>query len=185
MSPADRPSTRAQRGDEAVQLAHELSDRITRERKTVRAIKDHLLAVAEPVEPPAPEERLHAPSRQAPAVEAGEAWLPLGEVLCWRQGMPADDGLPEGGLRLELAGEVDMSGALRLRTLVAGLLGDGLPRLGLDLGQVSFMDSNGLSALLWVRRQAMTTDTELVLTKVHPQLLRLFQVTGLDALLLR
>lgn len=180
MSRAARASAASsdQQGNAAVQLAHELKDRIARERRTVRALKDHLLAAAEPVAAPR-EERLQAPSRKAPAVVGDDAWLPLGEVLCWRRGATA-----EGAMLLELAGEVDMSGALRLRTLVSDLLEDGLPQLSLDLGQVGFMDSNGLSALLWVRRRAMSTGTAFTLTDVHPQLQRLLHVTGLDSILL-
>ena len=168
-----------QQGDEAVALAHELSDRIARERQTVKALKDHLISAVQPVEDPHEEERLHAPSRQAPAVVGEDEWLPLGEVLCWRRGATA-----EGSLLLELAGEVDMSGALRLRTLVSDLLDAGERHLSLDLGRVTFMDSNGLSALLWVRRRAMTSETGFAVTEVHPQLLRLLHVTKLDSILL-
>lgn len=179
MSPAGKRPVRTtdQQGDDAVQLAQELQGRIARERRTVRALKDHLLSAAEPA--PVPDERVQAPSRKAPAVVGEDAWLPLGDVLCWRRSETAD-----GALLLELAGEVDMSGALRLRTLVTELLADGPPCLALDLGQVAFMDSNGLSALLWVRRRAMSTRTELVVTQVHPQLLRLLHVTKLDTILL-
>lgn len=181
MSPAGKRPVRTtdQQGDDAVRLAQELQGRIARERRTVRALKDHLLSAAGPESVPEQDERVQAPSRKAPAVVGEDAWLPLGDVLCWRRSETAD-----GALLLELAGEVDMSGALRLRTLVTELLEDGLPRLALDLGQVAFMDSNGLSALLWVRRRAMSTKTELVVTDVHPQLLRLLHVTKLDSILL-
>ena len=181
MSPARRSAAaaREEQGEVAVQLAQELQDRIARERQTVRALKDHLLTAAQPATPAEEPERVHAPSRTAPAAVGQDGWLPLGECLCWR----SDTG--EDGLLLELAGEVDMSGALRLRTLVADLLQGRPPRLLLDLGQVSFMDSNGLSALLWVRRQAISSGSGLTVTQVHPQLLRLLHVTRLDGILLQ
>lgn len=171
-------AAQTEQGEEAVALAHELSDRIARERRTVRALKDHLLSVVEPAVVPE-EERLQAPSRRAPVLRDQETWLPLGECLRGRRYLSE-----EGPVVLELAGEVDMSGALRLRTLVSDLLGEDVEHLTLDLAQVSFMDSNGLSALLWMRRRAMSTGTALVISEVHPQLLRLLHVTKLDAILL-
>ncbi len=166
-----------QRGEQAVQMAHELKDRIARERRTVRAIKDHLLAAVEPGG--ASDERVQAPTRSAPELLVQDDWYPLGECLRVRRGRFGPD-----AVCLELAGEVDLSGSLRLRQLVTDVLEGGARQLSLDLGQVSFMDSNGLSALLWVRRRAMATEAAFWITAVHPQLLRLLHITKLDAILL-
>lgn len=177
---ADETARQQERtGQRAVALAHELSDRIARERRTVRALKDHLINAAEPLTEQ-DEERLQPPSRRAPDLVDQEAWLPLGECLRGRRYLSGD-----GAVVLELAGEVDMSGALRLRALVSDLLDDSVKQLCFELSQVSFMDSNGLSALLWVRRRAMTTGVQFGITALHPQLLRLLYVTKLDSILLQ
>lgn len=183
MSRAARQSaTPQEQGDQAIALAGELTDRIARERRTVRALKDHLISAAEPAHDAVPEQdapRVHAPSRRAPVLVDQDTWHPLGECLRCRRYLSED-----GVVVLELAGEVDMSGALRLRTLVSDLLDETVEQLSLDLAQVSFMDSNGLSALLWIRRRAMATETAFLVCAVHPRLLRLLHVTGLNAILL-
>lgn len=166
-----------QRGEQAVQMAHELKDRIARERRTVRAIKDHLLAATGPAD--GSDGRVHAPTRSAPELLVQDDWHPLGECLRVRRGR-----FGRSAVCLELAGEVDLSGSLRLRELVSEVLDGGARELSFDLGQVSFMDSNGLSALLWVRRRAMASEVAFWITAVHPQLLRLLHITKLDVILL-
>lgn len=180
MSPGRAPrATTAddQRGEQAVRLAHELKERIARERETVAVLKDHLLGGG--AAPLVEDERLRAPRRAAPVLPDSGDWLALGECLrCQRSTSPG------GGVRLVLAGEVDMAGALRLRALLSDLLEQGVGSVALDLAKVSFLDSNGLSALLWARRRALTTGAGFAITAVHPQLLRLLHVTRLDSILL-
>lgn len=166
------------RGDEALELASQLSDQIARERATVRALKEHVLAARAGDDGAA--ERLQAPRRQPPShVPTPEPWRPLGECLHYRQAAPAP-----GAVLLEFSGEIDLSGALRLRQLIADVLGRDVRALSLDLAEVSFMDSNALSALLWARRQAMVEDASFCVSAVHPRLRRLLAVTKLDAILL-
>ena len=173
----ERPSATArERADDALQLASELSERIARERATVRALKEHVLATGAADDGT----RLQPPRRQAPAhAPTPEPWRPLGECLDYRR---ADT--EPGAVRLELCGEIDLSGALRLRQLVHDVLDGHVRALALDLAEVSFMDSNALSALLWARRRAMLDEVEFCICSVHPQLRRLLRVTKLEAILL-
>lgn len=172
-------SGRRAEGDAAVRLAHELQARIARERRTVQALKEHVVAAADDDLPQEPE-RLQAPTRSAPVLSADDGtWVALGECLSVRS-RSAD-----GHLVVQLAGEVDLSGALRLRAHLTDALGAGTRELCLDLSQVSFMDSNGLSALLWARRQAMAQEIAFsIAPQVHPHVQRLLHVTRLEAVLL-
>ena len=166
------------REDEALELASRLSDQIARERATVRALKEHVLAARAGDDGAA--ERLQPPRRQpASPVPTPEPWQPLGESLHYRRATPAP-----GAVLLELSGEMDLSGALRFRQLVKDVLDGDLRDLSLDLGEVSFMDSNALSALLWARRQVLVDEVAFSIAGVHPQLRRLLAITKLDAILL-
>ena len=171
--PDDTSTSPRLREDDALELASELSNRIARERATVRALKEHVLATGA-------DARLQPPRRQAPAhVPTPEPWQSLGECLDYRRA----DRAP-GAVRLELSGEIDLSGALRLRQLITDVLERDVHELSLDLAEVSFMDSNALSALLWARRRAMLDDVAFDVCAVHPQLRRLLAITKLDAILL-
>lgn len=143
--PDNASTTLREHGNDALELASEFSDRIARERATVRALKAHLLRT---VSTDGHRERLKAPPRQASLhVPMPEPWERLGEHLDCRRALT-----PQGSVRLELSGEVDLSGSLRLRQLIKDVLAGDVHELSLDLGRVSLMDSNALSALLWVRR---------------------------------
>lgn len=181
MTTARRPQTAAvppgpasdDGGDAALQLAGELRERIRRERATVQRLKAHLS------DPDDEGPRLQAPRRRSSAEPEGDDWQRLGECLHLRA-EPADD----QGLHLELAGEVDLQGALRLRAVLDAELRAGAREVSLDMAQVSFLDSNGLSALLWLRRQTQVVGGRLRITATHPQLLRLLDVTRLRPVLL-
>ena len=84
--------------------------------------------------------------------------------------------------------DVDSSGALVIHgdldiaggpTLEAYLLRsqDGLP-IVLDLGEVDFIDSSGLRALLAASRRARTHDTVVRLRNVGASVQRLLEITG-------
>ena len=165
-----------QRGEEALRLASELTERIARERATVRALKEHLLATDVGGE----DARLQPPRREVPAhVPTQQPWTSLGECLDYRRADPE-----RGVVHLELSGEVDLSGALRLRQLITEVLDGQVRALCLELAEVSFMDSNALSALLWIRRRAMLDEVAFSISAVHPQLRRLLAITRLDGVLL-
>jgi anti-sigma B factor antagonist len=87
---------------------------------------------------------------------------------------------------LRLAGEIDMLTAGQLSTVVNEALADPPPRIVLDLGGVTFCDSQGLGTLVVLSRKASHARTLLVLSNVGDFLLRVLDITGLrSALMIR
>ena len=83
------------------------------------------------------------------------------------------------GVCVVVGGEVDAHTAPRmLAELLAALERD--PRLTVDLAAVSFMDSQGLAALLQARQEAERRGGTLRLERVSPRVLKLLQLTRLD-----
>ncbi len=84
-------------------------------------------------------------------------------------------------------GLIHLSG--RLDTVEAGDLKESLPfylnnskRLLLDLGQVSYMDSSGLGALLSGLKKAIAKDGDIRLANVRPKVKMTLEITGADRL---
>ncbi|MGA8116183.1 MAG: STAS domain-containing protein [Actinocatenispora sp.] len=78
-----------------------------------------------------------------------------------------------------LVGEIDIHTVSRLVTAVEESLADGPSRLLLDMGEVTFCDSQGLGTLVVLNRTATRARSSLVLTNVGAFLDRLLEVTGL------
>jgi len=78
-----------------------------------------------------------------------------------------------------LAGEIDLSTAPRLSTVVADLLAEAPARVVLDMAGVTFCDSQGLGTLVVLSRKAALAQSCLVLTNVADFLLRVLDITGL------
>jgi|tagenome__1003787_1003787.scaffolds.fasta_scaffold20725663_2 anti-anti-sigma factor len=78
-------------------------------------------------------------------------------------------GRPEAGaVRVSVSGEVDLSTATRLRESLARVVDEhGAERLDVDLSEVTFLDSSGVSALL--AAQALATDAGWDFAVVNPQ----------------
>ncbi|MGC4804910.1 STAS domain-containing protein [Micromonospora sp. DT233] len=87
---------------------------------------------------------------------------------------------------LRLAGEIDMLTATQLSTVVNEALVDPPARIILDLGGVTFCDSQGLGTLVVLSRKTRHAQSLLVLTNVGDFLLRVLDITGLrSALMIR
>ncbi len=87
---------------------------------------------------------------------------------------------------LRLAGEIDMLTAAQLSAVVNEVLVDPPPRIVLDLGGVTFCDSQGLGTLVVLSRKASHAHCLLVLSNVGDFLLRVLDITGLrSALMIR
>jgi anti-anti-sigma factor len=81
---------------------------------------------------------------------------------------------------LRLAGELDMATARRLEAAVAAALARKEVELVVDLGEVRFMDSTGLRALLRARRDCERRDRGFFLVPAaNGAQHRLFEVSGL------
>jgi anti-anti-sigma factor len=80
---------------------------------------------------------------------------------------------------LVLSGEVDLAVAPALResgTEMAKLVAPG--RLEIDLGDVTFIDSSGLGALISVRNASRQCGADLVLVRVSPVVARFLELAG-------
>ncbi|WP_231931522.1 STAS domain-containing protein [Micromonospora echinospora] len=88
-----------------------------------------------------------------------------------------------GGVRLRLAGELDLSTAPRLATAIDGLLADGQVRLLVDLDGLTFCDSTGIAAFLRGDNACAAAGGWLRLTGATGRVDRILRMTGLAELL--
>ena len=80
-----------------------------------------------------------------------------------------------------LSGEVDLSVAPSFRDAGAELARSVAPgRLEVDLGDVTFIDSSGLGALISLRNEARQCGASLVLVRVSPVVARFFELAGVQ-----
>jgi len=156
--PDARPDS-AGLGDHALEVAQDLRIRVARERQTVQALKEYLLAKGQP-----------ADSLRDNVRDSAFAWTAS----------------HAGGDRalLTFSGEVDYAVASRFRQALVDLAEAGIVHLDLDLEGVSFIDSRGLSVLLHVRRRVLRQGGSLRVVALSPQVQRVLRVTGLHHLLL-
>ncbi len=85
----------------------------------------------------------------------------------------------DGTLILALRGELDLGSTPMLETELSDGLSDGARRITIDLGQLEFMDSRGLHALLRAQHAAETNQMSFSLRPGARQVQRLFELTGL------
>ncbi|MEU6530206.1 STAS domain-containing protein [Streptomyces sp. NPDC046928] len=91
---------------------------------------------------------------------------------------------PRPGLAIAVvAGDVDTRTADTLRREASEVIEQGCPHLVLDLSQVGFWDSAGLSALIGLWHAAQAVSGALRLAAVPDRLMRMLVLTGVDAVL--
>ncbi|MER7901162.1 STAS domain-containing protein [Streptomyces sp. NPDC096046] len=91
---------------------------------------------------------------------------------------------PNPGLAIAtVVGDVDMQTAPTLRSGATEIIRQGHPRLTLDLAQVGFCDSAGLSAIIGIWHAAQEAGGSLSLAAVPDRLMRMLRMTGVDSLL--
>jgi anti-sigma B factor antagonist len=78
-------------------------------------------------------------------------------------------------------GEIHVSTAPELSTRLAASLDRGVTSLVIDLSEVEFIDSTGLSVLLNVLRRVTQRGGSLVIVCTNPTVLRLFEITRLES----
>ena len=88
------------------------------------------------------------------------------------------ESVQDGCCTLALAGELDLATAVRFEEAIGRICADGASELVLDLSELSFIDSCGLSALLRARTDCEQRRCRLLLTNGRPQIKRLFALTG-------
>lgn len=79
-------------------------------------------------------------------------------------------------------GEIDLSSAPELRSSLLEQAAAGRATLVLDLSGVTFIDSTGLSVLLSGMKRLREAGGDLLLVIENPQILRIFEITGLTGL---
>jgi anti-sigma B factor antagonist len=88
----------------------------------------------------------------------------------------------DGGIDVAaVSGEIHVSTAPRFRYALEAIIDSGDGALVLDLSDVVFIDSTGLSVLLTGLRQISQRGGNMVLVCKNPTVLRLFQITSLDS----
>ena len=82
---------------------------------------------------------------------------------------------------IDVAGEVDVFTAPKLREQILSLVGQGANHLVVNLDGVDFMDSTGLGVLVGGLKRLRERDGKLALAGAHGTVLRVLNITGLDS----
>jgi len=77
--------------------------------------------------------------------------------------------------------DVDMSRSPELRTAIQQAMGRNINKLIVNLDEVGYMDSSGLATLVEAMRTAKASNTQLVLTAMHPKVRAIFDIARLDS----
>ncbi len=80
---------------------------------------------------------------------------------------------------LEVAGEIDVYTAPKLREKLIELVNEGSYRLIVDLEKVDFLDSTGLGVLVGGLKRVRNHDGSLELVCTQEKILKIFRITGL------
>ena len=82
-----------------------------------------------------------------------------------------------------LSGELDASTAGQLYEHLAELTREGVVHVVLDLSQLEFMDSTGLSVVIAEHKRTTASGGELVIVSPQSQVVRMLEITGLTEIL--
>jgi anti-sigma B factor antagonist len=83
---------------------------------------------------------------------------------------------------MDVTGEVDVIGAAELDGVMRDVVAEGAADVVIDLADVTFIDSTGLSALVAGRNLCRSRDGDLTLRAPSPQVWRVLTLTGLDTI---
>jgi anti-sigma B factor antagonist len=81
---------------------------------------------------------------------------------------------------LSVEGDLDLASAPSLKWALADAVGAGATQLVIDLAQVSFIDSTALGVLVGAHR-SLDRGTRMAITCSRPEVLNIFELTGLDS----
>jgi anti-sigma B factor antagonist len=81
---------------------------------------------------------------------------------------------------LSVEGELDLASAPSLKWALTDILDAGHDRVVVDLSLVTFIDSTALGVLVGVKKN-LSPGAKLAITCTHPDVLNIFELTGLDA----
>lgn len=80
---------------------------------------------------------------------------------------------------LEVAGEVDVYTAPRMREQIVDLVTEGRYQLIIDMEAVEFLDSTGLGVLVGGLKRVRAHEGDLAVVCSHERILKIFRITGL------
>lgn len=83
----------------------------------------------------------------------------------------------ESGVRVTVAGELDVATAPSLREALTPLLGDGVV-IALDLSKVEFIDSTGVGVLIGAMKRLQAVGGALRIEAASPGVQRVLEMTG-------
>jgi anti-anti-sigma factor len=84
----------------------------------------------------------------------------------------------DSGTVIGIAGELDLASSPALEQSLERVFASGAPIVILDLRELDFMDSTGLSVLIRAQQTAEDAERKLCLVKGPPQVQRLLSLTG-------
>lgn len=93
------------------------------------------------------------------------------------------DTRPNGTAVVRLSDRLDLFAAAEVKQRLVEAVKDGRPRLVIDLGQVTFIDSSGLGALIGGLKAARLAGGDLRIARPGPQVLLTLELTALDQVL--
>lgn len=81
---------------------------------------------------------------------------------------------------IEVAGEIDVYTAPRLREAIVSIVENGRTRLIVDVEKVDFLDSTGLGVLVGALKKVRSAGGSLDIVCTHERIIKIFSITGLD-----
>jgi anti-sigma B factor antagonist len=80
---------------------------------------------------------------------------------------------------VHVTGDLDHLGAPGLRSVIADLIDKGHERIVLDLSEVAFIDSGGMSAVMFAIKRLSAIGGKLYLADCSPQVIHKLEIGGL------
>ena len=87
-----------------------------------------------------------------------------------------------GGALVRIEGEVEFATAPRLRATLLDLAQESASPVVLDLAEVSFLDSAGISLLIQAKKRLSAAGSDLVLRAPQPNIRRVLEISGVTEL---
>jgi anti-sigma B factor antagonist len=84
---------------------------------------------------------------------------------------------------LSLSGELDLGSAPKLRECLAELAHSGVINMEIDLTNLTFLDSTGISLLVTAYKKSTDSGGSFIVCNAPPQSMRVLEITGLIDLL--
>lgn len=82
---------------------------------------------------------------------------------------------------LALEGEIDLHESPNVREALRGLIEQKLPRVLIDLGEVTYIDSSGIAVLIDAMQRIQTYGGKLALFGIRDNVRTVFEIARLDA----